>query len=96
MPALPTPARPRLLATPARPPSHPACCAFVCADLLKQRDHPLAKTTGLDLSFLTTFAGEAGASKARLGQEVHDNGPQLDDEILADADVQVGARAGWR
>lgn len=35
-------------------------------------------------------AGETGASTARLGQEVHTNGPQLDDRILADADVQVG------
>lgn len=40
--------------------------------------------------FLTTYAGETGASKDRLAQEVHSNGPQLDDRILADADVQVG------
>lgn len=35
-------------------------------------------------------AGETGASTSRLGAEVHTNGPQLDDRILADADVQVG------
>lgn len=59
------------------------------SDNLAQRDHPLAKTSGLDLSFLTSFAGETGSSTERLGQEVHDNGPQLDDRILADADVQA-------
>ena len=57
------------------------------ADLLRQRQRPLAKTTGLDLSFLTTYAGETGSSNARLAQDVHDNGPQLDDEILADPAV---------
>ncbi len=35
------------------------------ADLLKQRDIRLAKTTGLDLSFITTFAGPIGASSER-------------------------------
>jgi glutamate synthase (ferredoxin) len=59
------------------------------ADLLRQRSTPLAKTSGLDLSFLTTYAGETGASTSRLAQEVHSNGPQLDDRILADADVQA-------
>lgn len=71
------------------------------ADALKQRDTPLAKTTGLDLSFLTTYAGETASSASRLAQEVHDNGPQLDDRILADAEVQVreqreGGRGGGR
>ena len=28
------------------------------ADFLQQRDTPLAKTSGLDLSFLTTYAGK--------------------------------------
>lgn len=59
------------------------------ADVLKQRPTPLAKTTGLDLTFLTTFAGETGSSKDRLAQEVHTNGPQLDDRILADPEVQA-------
>lgn len=36
------------------------------ADLLKQRDIRLAKTTGLDLSFVTTFAGPVGSSSERL------------------------------
>ena len=51
----------------------------------------MAKTGGLDLSFLTNFVGETGSSTERLGQEVHSNGPQLDDIILADPEVQVGA-----
>lgn len=58
------------------------------ADLLRQRERSLAKTSGLDLSFLTTYAGETGSSLVRLNQEVHDNGPQLDDEILADPAIQ--------
>ncbi|GIL70387.1 hypothetical protein Vretimale_3573 [Volvox reticuliferus] len=57
------------------------------ADLLQQRSVKLAKTDGLDLSFLTTFTGPSGASSSRRNQEVHDNGPQLDDRILADAEV---------
>lgn len=57
------------------------------ADYLRQRNISLAKTTGLDLSFLTTGA-LAGLSSKRLQQETHDNGPQLDDRILADSDVQ--------
>ncbi len=48
---------------------------------------PIHIPTGLDLSFLTTFAGPTGASSARIAAKAHDNGPQLDDEILADADV---------
>lgn len=35
------------------------------ADMLKQRDMALAKTDGLDLSFVTTYAGETGASSKR-------------------------------
>ncbi len=143
------------ICTLSRPPSSlPSLLPFRAADVLKQREHSLAKTSGLDLSFLTTFAGETGVSTERLGQEVrggphlctrgtssrrpgwacafvsvispspacpsiqpklfvslyrtscmrcrlppestpphspqvHDNGPQLDDRILADADVQA-------
>jgi glutamate synthase (ferredoxin) len=62
------------------------------ADVLKQRDVRLGKTTGLDLSFLTTFAGESGASSKRIAQAVHDNGPQLDDEILADPAVTAAIK----
>jgi len=58
------------------------------ADYLRQRKALLAKTGGLDLSFLTTGA-RAGLSSERLAQETHDNGPQLDDIILADAEVQA-------
>lgn len=58
------------------------------ADLLQQRQVQLSKTSGLDLSFLTSYAGETGASTKRLSQETHDNGPQLDDDILADPEVQ--------
>ena len=38
------------------------------ADLLKQRDMELAKTSGLDLSFVTTYAGETGKSSDRRSQ----------------------------
>jgi hypothetical protein len=47
---------------------------------------------GLDLSFLTTYAGPSGRSSVRLAQAVHSNGPVLDDEILADKDVQEAIR----
>ena len=40
------------------------------ADLLRQRDLPLAKTAGLDLSYITTFAGPVRPSSQRLKQEV--------------------------
>ncbi|GAB4817932.1 hypothetical protein N2152v2_004978, partial [Parachlorella kessleri] len=48
----------------------------------------LAKTEGLDLSFLTTYIPTAGTSQQRRAQEVHGNGPQLDDDLLADPAVQ--------
>ena len=41
------------------------------ADLLRQRpDLVLAKTSGLDLSYISGFAGETGASSVRSNQEV--------------------------
>ena len=46
-----------------------------------------AKTTGLDLSFLTTSSGEGGLSSARRAMATHDDGRMLDDEILEDAGV---------
>lgn len=58
------------------------------ADLLRQRKVPLAKTAGLDLSYLTTFAGPSGKSSERIHQAVHSNGPVLDDRILADPQIQ--------
>lgn len=64
------------------------------ADLLRQRDITLGKTAGLDLSFLTTYAGECGSSKARIAQATHSNGPVLDDGILADAAVAEAIATG--
>ena len=46
-----------------------------------------AKTSGLDLSFLTTSSGEGGSSSGRRAQPTHDDGRMLDDEILEDPDV---------
>lgn len=57
------------------------------ADLLAQRAAPMAKTSGLDLSFLTTYAGPSGSSSSRRLQAVHENGQVLDDEILEDKEV---------
>ncbi|MEW5312720.1 MAG: hypothetical protein WDW38_004333 [Sanguina aurantia] len=57
------------------------------ADLLAQRAAPMAKTSGLDLSFLTTYAGPSGSSSSRRLQAVHENGAVLDDEILEDKEV---------
>jgi glutamate synthase (ferredoxin) len=58
-------------------------------DLLAQRATPLAKTAGLDLSFLTRHAGAAAPSSSRIGADVHDNGPMLDDDLLADKEVRA-------
>lgn len=44
------------------------------ADYLRQRKVQLAKTSGLDLSFLTTYAGASAASSTRRAQAVHSNG----------------------
>ena len=40
------------------------------ADLLKQREGALAKTSHLDLSFLTRFAGHVGEGTERVHMEV--------------------------
>jgi len=54
-------------------------------DYLQPRgDLQLAKTSSLDTSFLTTFVGPCEPSSTRIASAVHDNGPQLDDEVLAD------------
>ena len=75
------------------------------ANLLRQRKVPLAKTAGLDLSYLTTFAGPSGKSSERIDQAVHSNGPVLDDRILADPQIQEAIKNqvrgcvgvwGWR
>ncbi|KAK3249813.1 hypothetical protein CYMTET_40777 [Cymbomonas tetramitiformis] len=54
------------------------------ADLLKQADTPLAKTKGLDLSFLTNYLPEVCQTVCRdhRDQPPHSNGPVLDDKIL--------------
>ena len=58
------------------------------ADVLVQRTRPLAKTSHLDLSFLTSYAGPSGSSSSRIAQAAHSNGPVLDDRMLADPEVQ--------
>lgn len=40
------------------------------SDLLRQRDHPLSKTTGLDLSFISRFVGPCKNYGDRKGAEV--------------------------
>ncbi len=64
------------------------------ADLLQQRkDARLSKTQGLDLGFLTTYAGPSGStSKQRIAAAPHSNGPVVDDVILQDEAIQVSAR----
>jgi len=57
---------------------------------LQRKDLKLSKTGGLDLSYLTTYAGPCGKSSERINQAAHSNGPQLDDEILADPEIMVG------
>jgi len=39
------------------------------SDLLRQRDHPLAKTNGLDLSFITKYAGACQIYSDRVNAE---------------------------
>lgn len=59
------------------------------SDILTQRsDLVLGKTTGLDLSYLTKKTAKTGDSHVRRAAAPHENGPQLDDQILADKDVQ--------
>ncbi|TVQ07144.1 MAG: glutamate synthase large subunit [Leptolyngbya sp. DLM2.Bin27] len=60
------------------------------ADLLKPRaDVSLAKTQGLDLSTLVNLPDGRGDRAWLNHGGVHSNGPVLDDEILADAEVQA-------
>lgn len=55
------------------------------ADLLVQRtDKKLAKTDGLDLSFLRQKTPESNKSSERLALATHSNGPMLDDDLVAD------------
>ena len=41
------------------------------SDLLRQRDHPLSKTTGLDLSFISRFVGPCKTYADRIDAKVH-------------------------
>lgn len=60
------------------------------SDLLRQRGLTLAKTTHLDLSFLTAYPGVTGTSTSRINQETHSNGEGLfDDLLLNDPEVQA-------
>ncbi|WP_263970687.1 glutamate synthase large subunit [Leptolyngbya sp. KIOST-1] len=59
------------------------------ADLLRPRQGvSLAKTQGLDLSTLMNLPDGRGDRAWLQHGDVHSNGPVLDDEILADADIQ--------
>eukprot|EP01025_Chloroclados_australasicus_P037806 TRINITY_DN3866_c0_g1_i1.p1 TRINITY_DN3866_c0_g1~~TRINITY_DN3866_c0_g1_i1.p1 ORF type:complete len:1631 (-),score=271.67 TRINITY_DN3866_c0_g1_i1:306-5198(-) len=64
------------------------------ADLLRQREKVMPKTEGLDLSFLTTFAGATEASSSRIASETHSNGPILDDDILQDQELLAAIESG--
>jgi glutamate synthase (ferredoxin) len=61
------------------------------ADLLVQKagnaESPLPKTAALDLSFLQSYQVVESTSTERREQATHSNGPMLDDEILAKAEV---------
>ncbi|CAI5991066.1 unnamed protein product [Closterium sp. NIES-65] len=57
---------------------------------LKARDVALAKTNSIDLSYLLTYPGVSSASSTeRMAQEVHSNGPMLDDTLLANPTVMA-------
>ncbi|KAK8649235.1 hypothetical protein V6N13_129968 [Hibiscus sabdariffa] len=57
-------------------------------DLLKPRDISLVKTQHLDLNYILSNVGlPKWSSTAIRTQEVHSNGPVLDDNILADPEV---------
>ncbi|KNA18696.1 hypothetical protein SOVF_067910 [Spinacia oleracea] len=57
-------------------------------DILKPRDISLMKTQHLDLSYILASAGlPTMSSTAIRKQEVHTNGPVLDDQILSDPEI---------
>lgn len=56
-------------------------------DLLKPRQIKLRKTDGLDLGFLTAPVAAVRPSSQRRTQQVHSNGPVLDDQMLADPEI---------
>jgi len=57
------------------------------ADLLKPRDRPLHKTTGLDLKFVRDLPNVKHDREWSAYLPTHSNGPVLDDELLANPDV---------
>lgn len=58
------------------------------AGLLHQREDPITKTSSLDLSFITTYAGDVeSVSSERCTRAAHSNGRVLDDELLEDSDL---------
>ena len=59
------------------------------ADLLKQRDLQLAKTQGLDLSYIMSFAGATGPSSVRSNQEVRQS------HKLSYCETLQGASRAW-
>ncbi|GAB4843935.1 Ferredoxin-dependent glutamate synthase [Ancistrocladus abbreviatus] len=57
-------------------------------DLLRERDISLMKTQHLDLSYILSNVGfQKVSSTAIRKQDVHTNGPVLDDTILSDSEV---------
>uniref|UniRef100_A0A7N0THN9 glutamate synthase (ferredoxin) n=1 Tax=Kalanchoe fedtschenkoi TaxID=63787 RepID=A0A7N0THN9_KALFE len=57
-------------------------------ELLKPRDISLVKTQHLDLSYILSSVGLPQLSSTRIRkQEVHTNGPVLDDTILSDPEI---------
>lgn len=59
------------------------------ADLLKMRDGvQLTKTQGLNLDCLTKLPDTREDRRWLTHETVHSNGPVLDDDLLADADIQ--------
>ncbi len=60
------------------------------ADLLKMReDAKLTKTQSLNLDCLTKLPDTRTDRSWLVHEEVHSNGPVLDDELLADAEIQA-------
>ncbi|XP_024029344.1 ferredoxin-dependent glutamate synthase, chloroplastic [Morus notabilis] len=57
-------------------------------DLLRPRDISLVKTQHLDLSYITSSVGLPKWSSTEIrNQDVHSNGPVLDDVLLADPEI---------
>jgi glutamate synthase (ferredoxin) len=62
-------------------------------DILKAKHVSLAKTQHIDLKYLLSSAGLPKWSSSQIrSQDVHSNGPVLDETILADPDVMFSIR----